>query len=132
MSEENVELARRASEMFNGRDLDGFLGLMAMDVRFQPQLGASSNGHDGIRRLWDALIEASDLGTEIVEIRDLGADLVLAAVRERGYGVATGTGRFEQTVWIPSCWRHGECVWWGVFFSEHDALQALEAAGLRE
>jgi len=130
MSEENVELARRSSELFNRRDLQGFLGLMAKDVRFQPQLAAPSEGHDELRRLWDVLIEGSELRTEIVEIRDLGADLVLAAVRERGYGVATGTGAFTQTVWVPSCWRHGECVWWGVFFSEHDALQALEAAGL--
>ena len=83
MSEEDVDLARQASEMFNRRDLHGFLGLMAMDVTFQPQLGASSHGHDGMRRLWDALIEGSDLGVEVVEIRDLGADLVLAAVREQ-------------------------------------------------
>jgi ketosteroid isomerase-like protein len=124
MSQENAELARRASEMFNRRDLHGFMGLMAMDVTFQPQLGASSHGHDEIRRLWDALIEGSDLGAEVVEIRDLGADLVLAAVRERGRDARSGV-RFEQTVWVPSRWLHGECVWWGVFLSEHDALQAL-------
>ena len=124
MSQENVELAHRASEMFNRRDLHGFLGLMAMDVTFQPQLGASSEGQDGIRRLWEALIEGSDLATEIVEMRDLGADLVLAAVRERGRDTTSGIG-FEQTVWVPSRWLQGECVWWGVFLSEQDALQAL-------
>jgi SnoaL-like domain len=132
MSQENVDLARRCSELFNRRDLQGFLGLMAKDVRFQPQLAAPSEGHDELRRLWDALIEGSDLRTEIVEIRDLGADLVLAAVRERGYGVATGTGAFTQTVWVPSRWRHGECVWGAFSSASNDALQALEAAGLRE
>jgi hypothetical protein len=129
MSQENVELARRASELFNRRDLRGFLGLMAMDVTFQPQLGASSHGHSELRRLWDALIEGSDLTTEIVEIRDLGADLVLAAVREIGYDVRSGAGHFEQTVWVPSSWRQGECVWWGIYVTEQDALEAL---GLRE
>ena len=124
MSEEDVDLARQASEMFNRRDLHGFLGLMAMDVTFQPQLGASSHGHDGMRRLWDALIEGSDLGVEVVEIRDLGADLVLAAVREHGRDETSGV-RFDQTVWVPSRWLEGECVWWGIFLSEHDALQAL-------
>jgi ketosteroid isomerase-like protein len=128
MSEENLELAHRASEMFNRRNLHGFMALMAQDVTFQPQLGASSHGRNGIRRLWDALIEGSDLATEIVEMRDLGADLVLAAVRERGRDATSG-GRFEQTVWVPSRWLQGECVWWGVFLSEQDALQAL---GLRE
>ena len=111
MSEEDVDLARQASEMFNRRDLHGFLGLMAMDVTFQPQLGASSHGHDGMRRLWDALIEGSDLGVEVVEIRDLGADLVLAAVREHGRDETSGV-RFDQTVWVPSRWLEGECVWW--------------------
>jgi hypothetical protein len=124
MSEENVELARRASELFNRRDLHGFLGLMAADVTFQPQLGASSHGHSGLRRLWDAVVEGSELTTEIVEIRDLGAELVLAAVREIGYDVRSG-GRFEQTIWVPSSWQQGECVWWGIYLSEQDALEAL-------
>ena len=39
MSEENVELARSVAEMFNRREFNGFLALMAQDVRFQPQLG---------------------------------------------------------------------------------------------
>ena len=128
MSEENVELAHRASEMFNRRDLHGFMGLMAMDVTFQPQLGASSHGHNEIHRLWDALIEGSDLGAEVVEIRDLGADLVLAAVRERGRDARSGAG-FAQTVWVPSRWLQGECVWWGIFLSEQDALKALGLRG---
>ena len=69
MSEENVELARRASEMFNRRNLHGYLALMAKDVTFQPQLGSPSNGPDGIRRLWDSLIEVPDLTTEVVDAR---------------------------------------------------------------
>jgi ketosteroid isomerase-like protein len=125
MSQENVELARRAAEMFNRRDLHGLLALMALDVAFQPQLGASSHGHDGIRRLWDALVGGPEFTTEIVEMRDLGADLVLAAVHTRG----EGAGLVEQTYWVPSRWLQGECVWWGIFLSEQDALQAL---GLRE
>ena len=123
MSEENVELAERAAEMFNNRNLHGFLALMAPDVRFQPQLGPSSDGHDGIRRLWDSLIEGGDLTVEVVDVRDLGGDSVLAAVREHGRSTATGMS-FHQTVWVPSSWRQGECVWWGVFFGEQDAIAA--------
>jgi hypothetical protein len=125
MSEENVELAQRASEMFNRRDLHGFLALMAKDVRFQPQMGPRSEGHDGMRRLWNSLIGGPDFTVEVVRLRDLGADLVLAAVHARGEGV----GAVEQTYWVPSRWRQGECVLWGIYLSEHDALQAL---GLRE
>jgi ketosteroid isomerase-like protein len=125
MSEENIELAQRASEMFNRRDLHGFLALMAEDVKFQPQMGPRSEGHDGMRRLWNNLIGGPGFTVEVVRLRDLGADLVLAAVHARGEGV----GAVEQTYWVPSRWRQGECFWWGVFLDEQDAL---EAAGLRE
>ena len=81
--------------MFNRGNLHGYLALMAKDVTFQPQLGSSSHGPDGIRRFWDSMMEGPDLTTEVVEMRD------------------------------PSRWLQGECVWWGIFLSEHDALQAL-------
>jgi ketosteroid isomerase-like protein len=125
MSEENVELAQRASEMFNRRDLHGFLALMAEDVRFEPQMGPRFEGHDGIHRLWNSLIGGPGFTVEVVRLRDLGADLVLAAVHARGEGV----GASEQTYWVPSRWRQGECFWWGVFLDEQEALKVL---GLRE
>ena len=125
MSEENVELAQRASEMFNRRDLHGFLALMAEDVRFQPQMGPGFEGHDGIRRLWNSLIGGPGFTVEVVRLRDLGADLMLAAVHARGEGVGAG----EQTYWVPSRWRRGECFWWGVFLDEQEALKALGLRG---
>jgi ketosteroid isomerase-like protein len=125
MSEENVELAQRASEMFNRRDLHGFLALMAEDVRFEPQMGPRFEGHDGIHRLWNSLIGGPGFTVEVVRLRDLGADLVLAAVHARGEGV----GGSEQTYWVPSRWRQGGCFWWGVFLDEQEALKVL---GLRE
>jgi ketosteroid isomerase-like protein len=125
MSEENVERAQRASEMFNRRDLHRFLALMAEDVRFEPQMGPRFEGHDGIHRLWNSLIGGPGFTVEVVRLRDLGADLVLAAVHARGEGVGTS----EQTYWVPSRWRQGECFWWGVFLDEQEALKVL---GLRE
>jgi len=129
MSEENLELARRSCEMFNRRDLDGWLQMMAQDVRFQPQMGPASDGHEAIRRYWDLLIEGANLTVEIEDARDVGTDRVLTQVRQRGQ--ARGV-TFDDPLWVPSRWREGKCVWWGVFFSEQDALNALEAAGLSE
>ena len=120
-----MELSQRASEMFNRRDLNGFLALMAEDVRFQPQMGPRSEGHDGIRRLWDSLIGGPGFTVEVLRLRDFGADLVLAAVHARGENL----GAVEQTYWVPSRWRRGKCIWWGLFLGE---LEALEAAGLSE
>ncbi len=130
MSQENVELTYRASELVNGRDLDGLLALMAKGVRVQPQLAAGGyHGHDGIRRWWKNVVEGiPDLTTEVAEGRDLGDDLVLAVMHTRGQGATSGMP-FEQTYWVPARWRQGECVWWGVFLTEEDALKA---AGLQE
>jgi ketosteroid isomerase-like protein len=132
MSQENVELTYRAFEMFNRRDLDGFLALMAEDVRVVPQLAPIEgryDGHDGIRRWWKSLFDGiPDFTTEVVEVRDLGDDLILAEVRQSGHGAGSTVG-FKQTTWSPARWRQGECIWWGVFLTEGDALKA---AGLSE
>jgi hypothetical protein len=82
-----------------------------------------------MRRLWDLLIQESDLTVEIVGVRDVGPDHVLAQVIQHGRSVS-GMG-FHSPLWVPSRWRKGECVWWGIFLSQQDALNALEAAGLR-
>ena len=58
MTQENVELTRRAFDAFNRRDLDAFLALMDDDVEAVPRAGAiegesSFRGHDGVRRWWE-------------------------------------------------------------------------------
>ena len=132
MSEENVELTYRAAETFNRRDLDGFLALLAEDVRADPQLARMEGGyrgHAGIRRWWDTLLdEIPDFTAEIIEVRDYGGDLVLAVLQNRGHG-AESAAPFEQTTWMPIRIRQGKCVWWGNYF---DQEEALEAAGLRK
>lgn len=130
MSQENVELAYRASDCVSRGDLDGFLALMAEDVRLQPQLArARYDGHAGIGRWWTDVVEpTADLTIEVVEVRDLGDDLTLATIRARGQG-RSSVIPLDQTYYVPARWRQGECVWWGVFLGEQDAV---EAAGLSE
>jgi SnoaL-like domain len=105
---------------------------MAKDVRADSRLvlmEGGFRGHDGIRRWWKNLFdEIPDYTLEVVEVRDLGDDLVLAALHARGHGAASATP-FEETTWMPARWRRGECVWWAVFLNEEEAL---EAAGLTE
>ena len=52
-----------------------------------------------------------DFTTELIEVRDLGDDLVLAVVRNRGGGAESAVP-FEDTTWLPARWRQGKCVWW--------------------
>jgi ketosteroid isomerase-like protein len=132
MSQENVELVYRAADAIGRRDLEGLLALMAADVRADPLLAGIEGGytgHDGIRRWWKNLFDwIPDFTSEVVEMRDLGGDLVLAVTRNRGHGAESATP-FEETTWLPARIRQGECVWWGNFMTESEAL---EAAGLRE
>jgi ketosteroid isomerase-like protein len=131
MSQENVELYRRATQASNDGDLDAFLALMDADVEAVPRLAPMEggyHGHDGVRRWWDSLREAfPDFRTEVVEVRDLG-DLTLAELRNRGRGAGSDTP-VEQRSWHVAEWRDKKVVWWRAYGTE---AEALEAVGLSE
>lgn len=121
ISEQNVELHDRAVDALNRRDLDAFLGLMSADVEALPRQAAIEGvfaGHAGIHHWWGDLLGAlPDFAVEVVELHDLG-DWTPAALRFLGHG-ADSEPPFEE----------GKSVWWSVYGSE---AEALEAVGLRE
>jgi ketosteroid isomerase-like protein len=131
MSQENVERFHRFLDAFNRQHLAAVLALMDDDVESYSVLVAIEggyHGHDGVRRLWeDAHNVVPDLTIEAVEVRDLG-DLTVANAHLRGHGAGSDVP-FDQTLWYVGRWRHGQCVWWGDFRSE---AEALEAVGLSE
>jgi ketosteroid isomerase-like protein len=133
MSQENVELTRRAFDAFNRRDLDAYLALMDDDVEIVPRLGAmegesSYRRHDGTRRWWSNVLGVfPDYSAEVVEARDLG-DVTFATTRLSGHG-AGSTAPTDQAIWFMVRWRRGKCVWWRTFLTR---AEALEAAGLSE
>jgi hypothetical protein len=62
----------------------------------------------------------------IDEIRDLG-DVTVAALR----AVARGAGSevpLEDTIWQAGRWEKDKCVWWHVFYSPDEALEAVGLA----
>ena len=91
MSQENVELARRAYEAFNRRDLGSLLALMDVEADLIPQLAAMEgdfHGHDGIRRWWQNLLDAwPDYKAEVIEVREIG---VSDARKGSGWGSRRG------------------------------------------
>jgi ketosteroid isomerase-like protein len=131
MSRDNVELHYRVIDAYNRRDLDAFLGLMDDEVEAVSRLAAIEggyHGHAGIRRWWSNLFEVlPDTTIEVIEVDDRG-ELTLATLRLRGHGADSDTP-FEETLWQAGQWRHGKSVWWQVFPTE---AEAVEAAGLRE
>jgi ketosteroid isomerase-like protein len=129
MSPGNVELVHRAVDAFNQRDLDAFLALMHPDIEATPRLAGMEggyHGHDGLRRWWHNLLDAwPDYKAEVVEVRDLGS-LTLAKVHVGGHSAGSGIA-VRQTSWHVCRWRHRQGIWFRVFSTE---AEALEAAGL--
>ena len=129
MSRENAELARQAYDAFNRRDFGWLLALFDADVHIVPQLAAMEGeyrGHEGIRRWWQNLLDAwPDYEAEVVEVRDLGT-LTLAKVQVGGHAAGSGI-QVMETSWHLWRWRRNKAVWFAVFPTEADAL---EAAGL--
>jgi hypothetical protein len=131
MSQENVELHRRSIDAFNRRDLDAFLALMDDDVEVVSRIVAMEgglHGRAGARRWWDEWLAAfPDYTVETYEVRDLGA-LTVAAMRAVGHGAGSEVP-LGDTFWLAIRWRHEKAVWWRVF---NTWQEALEAVGLSE
>lgn len=92
MSERNVELHRRALEVFNQRDLDAFLPLVHPDIEYHPVLASISGvevyrGYEGVRRWFADFDEVfgDDVHVEPEAFFDLGEQtLVFYTLHARG------------------------------------------------
>ena len=114
MSQENVELAYRAFDALNRRELDAFLALMDDDIEVVPRVSAIEGesgyrGHDGVRRWWSSMLDVfPDYSMEVVEMRDLG-DLTFATFHARGHGAGSAAPT-DNAAWIVARWRRGKVV----------------------
>jgi len=98
-------------------------------ISFLVAMEGEYRGHAGIRRWWENLLDVfPDYNIEVVEVRDLGGDSILATLRWRGHGTGSGTP-VDMALWMGVRMRDGKCVWWQAF---GDKNEALEAVGLRE
>jgi ketosteroid isomerase-like protein len=132
MSQENMELLRRAHAAFTGRDLAALVALCDPDVEVVSLLmglegGHPYRGHDGIRSWYGSLLDVyPDFGSEIEEVRELG-DVTVARMRQYGRGRGSDAP-IEETTWQVVHARNGRIVRWCFVRTE---AEAFEAAGLR-
>ena len=98
---------------------------MTFTTRFGKMEGKPHySGHDGIREWWEDLLGVfPDLSFDVVEVRDLGEPMI-AALHLRGHGLGSDAP-FEERVWTAGEWRDGKLVWWQMFGSEAEALEAV-------
>jgi ketosteroid isomerase-like protein len=133
MSQENVEVVRAMYEAANaGDELDANFALLAPDVEFHvsgafPDLDSVYRGHEGMRKLNDALNEPwATLSLDPVRFIDAGSDvLVLSEFR------AVGRDGMEVRRELANLWtlRDGLIVKMRAF-PNHES--AVEAAGLSD
>ena len=133
MSQENVDGVRRAYEALARRDLHAFLELVHPDVEATSRMleveGAVYRGRDGMRRLVEGIWSVfPDWHSEVIEARAVGEDAVLAKIRNRGKGTASGV-EVDMTAWQIVTFDDGRARFIRPYETE---AEALEAVGLLE
>jgi ketosteroid isomerase-like protein len=132
MSEENVEIVKRAIAAVNERDVDGYLSCCTNDVQLSTPVAAVAGvyeGSDGIRRFFADLSDTSpDFKITIERLEAIGTDRVLAFMLVTGTGRASGIPQDARTGNVYDL-ADGKIKRIRIFV---DREQALAAAGLSE
>jgi ketosteroid isomerase-like protein len=130
MSQETLDLARRAYEAFNRRDFDAVLATVDPGVEFSPRFlemegDAYYRGHDGIGEWWRTVLAVfPDFSVEVLEMcADLG-DSGVVALCVRGHGLDSGVP-FEERMWAAAKLRDGKLTYYRNCGSEAEALETL-------
>jgi ketosteroid isomerase-like protein len=133
MSQENVEIVRRALEAFNAGDVGGAIAYLTPEFEYAatgiiPGAGGVVRGPEGFRRFLESFWGEFD--EPRTEVRDLIAagDHVVVAQTFRGRGKQSGV-ETSWELWQVWTLRDGKAVHGRGFTSE---AEALEAAGLPE
>ncbi|MGI9020103.1 MAG: nuclear transport factor 2 family protein [Solirubrobacterales bacterium] len=132
MSQENVEIVRRAYECFNEGDVEGVLELCDKGFEFRdlPELPGSGVyvGHEAFRGWVNQVTDAFDgLHFDVGELIDAGDSVVVVT---DGAGRGKSSGALVE-MHFSAVWRlqNGRLIE-SVNYSKH--AEALEAAGLSE
>jgi uncharacterized protein len=134
MSQENVEVAWRASRAWNDGGIEALLGYLDPDVEWHAPAESMEpgtyHGHDGVRDYLGRLGEVFDeRRVEPLEVIDVDDGQVISVVRVVGRSEKFGTEVTADWAWLINFGANGKGVRIETFT---DRAQALEAAGLRE
>jgi ketosteroid isomerase-like protein len=135
MSQENVELVLKIHTAVIQGDLEGLLSVAHPNAEYRAATqqaiegeGTAFRGHDGICRWFRELHDLyEDLDSDILEVRDLG-DQVVIVFLVRGRGTASGV-TLEQSLAQVVTLQQGKVIGIREYFTREEAL---EGVGLSE
>jgi ketosteroid isomerase-like protein len=134
MSQENVEVVKRAIDAFNRRDADGLAEFLTPDCEWFPAMlreveGMSFQGREGLDEYFAAVSDTwEEFRIVVDEFRPFGDDRVLGLGRIEGRG--RGSGVQVETPWAVVYDFDGDKLSRIHAFLGHD--EALKAVGLAE
>jgi ketosteroid isomerase-like protein len=128
MSQENVELHRRASVAYNTHDQKAFIAHLDPSIEFHSAFalgGGVYRGHDGVREYLRDLEDAwgNEIRGEVEAFFDLG-DYTLAFYVLHGRGRQSGVEVAMPLAQVAR-WRDGLVVYFKVYAHRGDALSDL-------
>jgi ketosteroid isomerase-like protein len=133
MSEENIEIVRRAWKDPLGREGDAFLDAFSSDVvvRQGPAIpdARTYHGHDGLMKAigeWTQVFDGLVMTPK--EFSEIAEDKVLVRVHQKARGAGSGVP-IEFETWFVYSVTGGKIARLDMFNEKH---RALEAAGLSE
>lgn len=133
MSQQDVELVRRAMEAWNREDIDELIPLSDPEVEFVSIFagmeGRTYRGYDGLRRYFADMKDVwAEFHRDIEGMTDAGKDQVVVFFRLLGTARASGIPVDERVTTVFRL-REGRLHRMVVY---RDRAEALEAAGLPE
>jgi ketosteroid isomerase-like protein len=133
MSEENVEIVKRANAALNAHDIDGLMSFLDPEYEFVDHMGAvteeSGSGVERMRRLIEGWIEVfPDFRAETEEYIDAG-ERVVCVTHWQGTGAGSELPNSQRAAEVYTL-RKGKILRAELGFA--DKAAALKAAGLSE
>ena len=133
MSEENMEIYRRALDAFNRRDRAAWMASCDPEVEnVPPRDWPESDPIRGSEAVWDFFVENQEPWEEspyeYLELIEAGNDKIVTHVRAQMRGKASGV-EVAWSMWNVVTFRNGKALRFDWFA---DRADALEAAGLEE
>jgi ketosteroid isomerase-like protein len=128
MSEQNVQLHRRANEAFNARDLEAFMAIADPSIEFHSvfsEIHGVYRGYDGMRTYRRDVEDAWEGGRRVEPEAyfDLG-EHTLVFQRTQASGQHSGADVTMPMAHVCR-WRDGLCVYMKAYVHREDALRDL-------